>query len=146
MINMTAAIAATLAALIFSGCTTLPSDRQIAATDEEHLLALEREWVEAEVKHDRQALERILDERLVVVYASGKTSDRTDFIKMILSKPIAPYKVINDMVRVFGDTAVVVDRFGPGLATKVTWVAIKRDGRWRVISETFSRVAEAGMK
>ena len=115
-------------------------------TDEEQLLALDREWVEAEVKHDRQALERILDERLVVVYASGKTTERTGFINMILSQPIPPYEVVHDMVRVFGDTAVVVDRFGTGLTTKVTWVAIKRDGRWRVISETFSNVAGAAAK
>lgn len=117
--------------------------RGAAASAEEQLLALDRAWVEAEVKHDRKALERILDEKLVVTYGSGKTTGRAEFIAEILSEPIAPYEVVHDLVRVFGDTAIVVDRFGPGLKTKVTWVAIRRNGQWRVIAETFSSVRAA---
>jgi len=51
---------------------------------------------------------------------------------------MALYEVVHDLVRVFGDTAVVVDRFGEGFGTKVVWVAIRQDGRWRVIAETFT--------
>jgi hypothetical protein len=98
--------------------------------------------VTAEVTHDRKALQRILDEDFVVTNSSGKTSDRATFISGILSESIAPYDVAHDIVGVHGDTAVVVDRFGEGLATRATWVAVKRNGQWRVIFEQFSKLAE----
>jgi hypothetical protein len=40
-------------------------------------------------------------------------------------------------------TAIAVDRFGSGLGTKVTRVAIKRDWRWRVFAKTSNAVASA---
>jgi len=40
---------------------------------------------------------------------------------------------------VHGDTALVIDVSANG-KTKFTWIAVKRDGQWRVISETFSRI------
>lgn len=92
------------------------------------------------MKHDRKAIERILDEKLVVTFGSGKTTGREEFIAAILSEPVAPYEVVHDLVRVFGGAAIIVDRFGDGLKTKATWVAIRRNGHWRVIAETFSSV------
>ena len=114
-----------------------------APTNEEQLLALDKEWVDAEVNHDQEALERILDDKLVVMFASGRTAARKEFIDALLSKPIAPYEVVHDVIRVFGDTAVVVDRFGSELRSNVTWVAIRRACPWRVITETFATLAPA---
>ncbi len=118
-------------ALIVSGAGSSP---------EEQLLALDKAWVEAEVKHERKAIERILDEKLLVTFGSGKTTEREEFIAAILSEPVAPYEVVHDLVQVFRDTAIVVDHFGTGLKANVTWVAIRRNGQWRVIAETFSSV------
>lgn len=46
---------------------------------------------------------------------------------------------MHEEIRVHGDTAVVIDVSAPG-KTKFTWIAVKQDGHWRVISETFSKV------
>ena len=104
------------------------------------LIALDDAWIDAEVSGDRKALERILDEQFLATWASGKTIDRTAYIDYILSEEIPPFSVVHDAIRVHGDTALVIDISATG-KTKFTWIAVKRDGQWRVISETFSKVA-----
>ena len=108
------------------------------AVSEAALVALDDMWVAAEIGHDRATLERILDDRFLSTFASGKTIDRNAYIDWILSAEIKPFKVVHDVIRIHGDTALVVDLLETG-GTKITWVAVKRAGRWRVISQTFSR-------
>jgi hypothetical protein len=67
------------------------ADQAAAPTAEEQVLALDQEWIDAEVDHDRKTLERILDHQFVVIGPSGKTSGKAAFIDSILSRPIAPF-------------------------------------------------------
>jgi len=117
------------------------ADQVAAPTAEAQVLALDQEWIDAEVNHDRKTLERILDDQFVVIGPSGKTRDKAAFIESILSQPIAPFKVTHDVVRIYGDTAIVVDRFGAEPEIKCTWVAIRREGQWRVIAEQMTAIS-----
>lgn len=103
------------------------------------LMALDQAWIDAEVARDRPALELILDEGFLATLFSGRTIDREAFIEMILEANLEPFEVVHETVRVHGDVAVVIDT-SPDGKVKYSWIAMKRDGRWRVISETFSRV------
>jgi hypothetical protein len=103
------------------------------------LIALSNAWIDAEVRHDRAALERLLDERFLVTFASGNTVDRTAFVDRIMATEIKPFEVSNEVVNVHGDAALVISTTTDH-TTKFTWVAVKKEGKWRVISETFSRV------
>jgi hypothetical protein len=109
--------------------------------EESELIALGRAWIDAEVHHDKAALERLLDERFLVTYSSGRTIDRAAFIEQIMAAEIKPFEVLNEVVHIHGDTAVVIDTTTDH-KTKFTWIAVKREGKWRVISETFSKIAE----
>jgi ketosteroid isomerase-like protein len=122
-------------------CAHADTSTQTAAepSPEAQIIALDDAWVDAEVRGDREALERILHEDFLVTYASGRTVDRTTFIDGILKAQLAPFTVIHKTIRVHGDTALIIDVSEDG-KTKFTWIAIKRDGQWRVISETGSRV------
>ena len=104
------------------------------------LIALDDAWIDAEVHGDRAALERILHEEFLATYPSGRTVDRDTFIDSILKNDIAPFVVTHESIRVHGDTALVIDVSESG-NTKYTWVAVRMNGQWRVISETFSKVA-----
>ena len=119
-------------------CAVVPEVRADSLSEAE-LIALDDAWIDAEVSGDREALERILDEQFLATWASGKTIDRSEYIDYILSEELSPFSVVHDTIRVHGDTAVVIDVSETG-KTKFTWIAVKRDGQWRVISETFSRV------
>ena len=119
-------------------CAAVPEVRADSLSEAE-LIALDDAWIDAEVSGDREALERILDEQFLATWASGKTIDRSEYIDYILSEELSPFSVVHDSIRVHGDTAVVIDVSETG-KTKFTWIAVKRHGQWRVISETFSRV------
>jgi len=106
---------------------------------ESELTALSDAWIEAEVRRDTSALERLLDERFLATFASGQTIDRAGFIAWIQKSDIKPFQVTNEAIHIHGDTAVVIG-VDAGRTVKFTWVAVKRDQRWRVVSETFSRV------
>lgn len=110
-----------------------------AANAESELSALGEAWIAAEVRHDRAALEALLDERFHATTASGRTLDRAAFIDSILKMPVEPFTVTNDVIEIHGDTALVIATI-PGGNTKFTWIAVKKAGRWRVISETLSRM------
>jgi hypothetical protein len=71
-------------------------------------MKLDQAWIDAEVNRDRATSEQILDEPFIVTFSSGRIVDRTAFIDLILSKPIAPFEVIHDVVLVYDDTAIVL--------------------------------------
>jgi hypothetical protein len=111
-----------------------------APREKSELIALSDAWIEAEVGHDRVALERILDERFLATFTSGKTIDRAAYIDWIVKEPIDPFKVSNETINIYRDTAVVIATTTDH-QIKFTWIAVKKNGRWRVISETFSKIA-----
>jgi len=120
-------------------CVRADDSPEFTSTPETEVIAPDDAWVAAEVHGDRAALERILHEDFLATISSGRTIDRTTFIDMVISDPPAPFTVSHESIRVHGDTALVIDLSANG-KTKFTWIAIRRDGMWRVISETFSRV------
>jgi hypothetical protein len=110
--------------------------------EQQELISLSDEWIVAEVAQDEGALERILDERFLVTYASsGKTVDRSTFIAGIMKSKLEPFQVINEIVNIHGDTALVISTTNDH-TIKFTWIAVRKGGRWKVISETFSKMAE----
>ena len=114
-------------------------DASAESSPEAEIIALDDAWIDAEVGGDREALERILHEDFLATFASGRTIDRTTFIDLVLANRPQPFSVVHESIRVHGDTALIIDVSANG-KTKFTWIAVKRDGQWRVISETFSRV------
>lgn len=106
------------------------------------LQALVDSWIDAEVRDDRRALEDILHEDFLSTFASGKTLDRAAYIDFIIALDISPFTVRNESIRQHGDTVVVIDVSESG-TTKFTWIAVRRDGDWKVISQTFSTVTSA---
>jgi Domain of unknown function (DUF4440) len=111
----------------------------IGPSQESELIALSDAWIDAEVHHDKAALERLLDERFLVTFASGNTLDRTAFVDRLMNMEIKPFEVLNEVVNVHGDAALVISTTTDH-TTKFTWVAVKKEGQWRVISETFSKI------
>ena len=108
----------------------------------EELTALVEAWIDAEVQSDAKALEKVLHEKFLSTFASGKTLDRSSYIDFIIGLDIPPFKVINESMVRHGETVVVIDVSESG-TTKFTWIATRRDGNWQVISQTFSKVASS---
>ena len=106
---------------------------------ESELVALSNAWIDAEVRQDKNALERLLDERFIATFASGQTVDRAGFVAWIQKSDIKPFKVTNEVIQIHGDTALVIG-VDSDRTVKFTWIAVKKAGDWRVVSETFSKV------
>lgn len=96
-------------------------------------------WIEAEVQSDAMALERILHKDFLSTFASGATLDRAAYIEFIVGLDIPPFGVINESITQHGDTVVVID-VSESRTTKFTWIAVRLDGQWKVISQTFTKV------
>jgi hypothetical protein len=110
--------------------------------EQAQLVALSDAWIDAEVQHDKAALERILDERFLATFSSsGKTIDRSAYIDWIMGADLKPFTVVNQVVDIHGDTALVI-AVSEGGGTKFTWIAVRKGGQWKVISETFSNVTK----
>ena len=131
-----------LSAAILLMSVTAPAHGQQTMSAEDELRALDRTWAHAEMTHDAAALDRILDDGYVATFSSGKTLDKAAFIQTIMRIAFdSATKSVVDAIHIHGDVGVVVERFGVALDTKVTWVAIKTGGRWRVIAEQLTKIA-----
>lgn len=97
-------------------------------SQESELIALSNAWVDARVHHDKAALERVLDERFLVTFTCGNTVDRTAFVARIMTAEIKPFGVLNEVLNIHGDTALVIGTTTDH-TTKFTWVAVKKDGQ-----------------
>ena len=136
MINKASVIAVGLVLTCLAQASEVNADDAGAASE---LTALVEAWIDAEVEDDRAALEEILHEDFLSTFASGVTLNRSEYIDFIISLDIEPFSVTNVATQVFGDTAVVIDVSDDG-NTKFIWTAIRSNGRWRVIAQTFSRI------
>jgi uncharacterized protein DUF4440 len=111
---------------------------------EDQIRAFDQQWGDAEVGHDRKTLERILDEGFVATFNDGTTFEKATFIDFVMRyKFPSSFKVAYEFIRVHGDTAITVCRFGfsDPLRTKVTSVYLRRNGEWRVIAEQMTELA-----
>jgi uncharacterized protein (TIGR02246 family) len=129
------------------GVTTMAQDRsaQGSSAVELAIIQLEKDWVQAALKKDAAAMERIIADDWVGVAFNGTTLTKAEVLNDLKSGTTASETIeLGPLkVRVFGDTAIV-----NGSATeKSTWqgkdssghyvlvdVFVKRNGRWQVVS------------
>ena len=119
------------------GMTATPSD-------EDAVLALEDEWVQAEANRDEATLRRVLDDRFTHNSNSGETSGKEAMITSVLSASITGQTITERTVSVSGSTAMIfgttVIRYdtADGEAStsplRYTGVYVKRDEQWRAIA------------
>jgi hypothetical protein len=141
----TIAVACTVAVLFGAGNTR--ADDKAAVADEKALLKLEREWVDAEARHDVVALQSILDDRFVATFGTGKLLDKNAFIKDVTAGAIGPtesQKLSGQTIVLAGGTAIVVEtdtirsmkNGQPSESVyRFTVTYIKRDGHWVALAE-----------
>ncbi len=147
MNKLLCATAAAFAVTILFAAESAGASGKSTTADEQALLKLEHQWVEAEARHDSVALQTILDDKFVATFGAGKLQDKTAFIKAVTAGAIDPtesQKLSDRTIILADDTAVVVetdtirDTAHGGLSTAVyrfTVTYIKRHGHWFALAE-----------
>lgn len=116
----------------------------------EELLKLEKEFAQAIVKNDVEAIERILADDWIIIDPDGGVIDKARFLGVIKSGALTHEMMESDDIRVrlYGDTAVVTGLTrtrgkysGQAFTTqeRATDVFVKQNGRWRCVFSQLTR-------
>jgi hypothetical protein len=144
--TMTSIAAACATAVLFGAINTRAAEKG-ASADEQALLKLEREWVDAEARHDVVALQAILDDKFVATFGAGKLLDKNAFIQQVTAGAIDPtqsQELSGQTIVLAGDTAVVVetdtirsmkDGQSSESVYRFTVTYIRRNGHWVALAE-----------
>lgn len=137
-----------LAGSIAAFCAAAHAETSQSPADaKQQVLALMREWVAAENKHDATALRRILDDNFISTYAARNPVTKEGFIKSLTAGDANPGQsqtLTDETVIVDGDTAVTVgtDTFYKGGSTepsgpklRYTITLVRRNGHWMALAE-----------
>ena len=114
------------------------------------VLAAEQAYVDAMIKHDKAALEKLLADDLVYIHSSSKNETKAEVIQAVTSGS-ATYESIDfrdTTVRQYGD--VVITNHKATIKTKQTGVAnllvthvwAKNKGGWQFVSRQASRLPQ----
>jgi ketosteroid isomerase-like protein len=109
---------------------------------EEELLKLEKEFTQAIVKNDPEAIGRFVTDDWIIINADGGIINKERFLEVIKSGALTHEMMESDdiQVRVYGDSAVVTaltrtkGKFMDqefSTQERATDVFVKLDGRWR---------------
>jgi ketosteroid isomerase-like protein len=124
-----------------------------AGSAEADLLKVEREWLDAYMKSDIAALERIKADDYNITYSTGEVMTKAQEIAKLKSMPAAAFKLNTEdtRVRLYGDTAVLTgaliqswtDNGKPmNVRLRYTDVWAKRNGRWQVVAAQLTNIPE----
>lgn len=121
--------------------------------DEQALLKLQREWLDAYQKHDAVALERIEADDFTLTESDGKVTTKAEDVASVRNaKPPQPddsFDVEDVKMRFYDDAAVligivilkyrnkgeiVIERF------RYTDTYVKRRGKWQVVASQLTRL------
>jgi ketosteroid isomerase-like protein len=132
-----------LAAFIASSATEETSDTSVHS-EEQRILAVEDEWIDAEIKHDETTLRRIIDDRFVFNSNNGKTSGKETLIMNVLSWNMVAQNISERTVLVDGETAIIFGTTELRFASageketvsllRYTAIYVKRQDQWRAIA------------
>ena len=116
-------------------------------SDEKHaVLEIERARVEALLRHDVAALDRMMAEECVHTESNGTLRTKAQFLAAFAAQEFAFASFILEAneVRLYGDTAVVVGNYRnvirtgsqirPEKTARHLSMYVKRDGRWLLVA------------
>jgi ketosteroid isomerase-like protein len=117
------------------------------------LLALEKEFAEALVKGDADALDGLVSEDWIIIGPEGKVISRTAFLDVVKSGSLTHSTMDFDetRVRLYGDTAIITARAvttgayqGQSFSTRErsTDVFVRQQGQWKCVLTQLTAIAE----
>lgn len=118
----------------------------------DEVIEAQREFDEAELRADRDALERLIGEDFLSIGPRGFVLDKREWIDRHDQFRYHELATSEMDVRRYGDTAIVrnVQRNHASyadqevrLAVRVSQVWVRADGAWRIVAIQFSPLAEA---
>ena len=118
---------------------------------EQAVLKLEAEWVDALVKADAAALEKLYSEQLTYTHSSGSTDTKTEYITNLKAGKTKYESLVREdaKVRVFGNTAIHTSKTNIKLisngqpsafAVKMLHVWVKEGSAWRLVAHQTTRL------
>ena len=127
-----------------------------ASPVEQELLKLEREWLDAYIKRDMAAMERIEADDFIITFPNGQMSNKAQQVAALKGPaPAGPppqFHTEETKVRMVGDdvailTGIFVAKYQAGgkevvEKSRYTDVWAKRAGRWQVVSSHLSNLAQ----
>jgi ketosteroid isomerase-like protein len=150
------AIALGIVLAAFSLATGPPRSgkRVLGNGTEEDLKTLLEGWEQAYQRRDTEWLGRLLDEDFVCTAASGRPSDKRQYIMACVKSPdmsrVSVTEIQDVRVRVYGNVAVVTSQGGsrgqgvsrdPDAQYRYTDVFVRREGNWTAVASQATRVA-----
>ena len=139
-----------------SVATETRSQDSVSVVDaRQQVLALGKEWAEAEDKHDGQTLRRILDDKFIATFGTHQPHDKGSFIQAQLRGEVDPtvsQTLTDETVVIDQDTAIVVGtdtlrgtRNGVAYTRvgRYTATYIRRQGKWVALAEHLAEEPQA---
>ncbi len=136
-----------IVALALTGAALSPAAlaAQTSAEARQQIVDATEQWIAAENKHDTAALDRILDDQFISIYAANMPRDKAAFIKGLTKGPLDPSQsqsLTDVSVVADGDTGVIVgtDIFHsatqpPTAPLRFTITYVRKQGRWVALAE-----------
>jgi ketosteroid isomerase-like protein len=120
---------------------------------EEELLNLEKEFAQAIIKNDAEAIGRFLADDWIIIDPDGGIIDRSHFLGVIKSGALTHEMMESDdsIVRIYGDAAVVMGLttnkgkfMGQDFTTRerATDIFVNQQGRWQCVFSQLTRVTK----
>ena len=113
-------------------------------TAEQEVLQVTNDWLNAEERHDRATLQRIIADDFQGTAPMGNTVFKDDVIPQEGSQSGLAITTSDVKARVFGDTAIVtargVQKAGEKRELRFTVVFARRDNRWQMVAGHLSAV------
>ena len=118
---------------------------------EQEIMKIERQWIDASVKGDLAALDKIEADDYIVIDPSGTISTKAEDMKNVKSGDLkfGSIEIFESKVRVYGDAAVVTAKSHLKGSYKTqdisgdyssTDVFVKLKGQWRPVSSHITRI------
>ena len=133
-----------LGLLLASACPLAAQTKPATQTAEQAVLQITRDWLAAEERHDRPALQRIIADDFEGTAPMGNTVSKDDVMPREGSTGGISMITSEMKARVFGDTAVVrasgVQKSGEKREVRFTVVFVKRGEDWKMVAGHLSAV------
>ena len=129
---------------------------QATGNSEQEIRSIMEQSRQAQVKGDTAALGRLLSDQFAFTNSRGEVRTKAQMLSDLKSGAVKYEELTRDAlkVRFFGDTAIATaqvtvkgQRNGEDMSGRYrgTWVLVKSQGRWQVVSAQTTPVAETSM-